>query len=83
MNPCGQLLQPHFTWQPAALRRHCYLAEHPAWPGTELTALCGVVIVSHPANRDEWYWPTCPHCYDEARRIQLRWADDGRTWPLT
>ncbi|GAA3431712.1 zinc finger protein [Kutzneria kofuensis] len=74
MNPCGQLPQPHFTWQPAALRRHCYLADHPAWPGTELPALCGVVIVSRRADRDEWWWPTCPHCYDEARRIQLRWA---------
>jgi hypothetical protein len=63
--------RPRFTWQPAGLRRHCYLAEYPVTPGTEVAALCGSLIVGRRASRDEWCWPTCAECYEEARRVQL------------
>lgn len=70
MSDLVSLLGPRLAWQPADGKRHCYLDEQLIAWGTHVMALCGKGMAARRMPRDQWLWPTCPDCDDQAHHMQ-------------
>ncbi|WP_043719125.1 zinc finger protein [Kutzneria sp. 744] len=70
MSDLVRLKGPRFAWQPADGRRHCYPDEQLLAWGTHVMALCGKGMAAKRVPREQWLWPTCHDCAEQARERQ-------------
>lgn len=59
-----------FFWLPVDGARHAIVLRDKDVPyGEPVGALCGAQLTRAPVDDNDWFWPSCPVCWDAAASL--------------